>query len=165
MSSKTRSFLKRWRRRWAVRFRRLPVGTTITEEEAKKKVFNESSFLIWNFCPNTRKTKPQVLLIHVQTIPLGTIFCFRIGPNLGPLSGPKSAPKSDPRTGPPGGSSFCPAAESIHRVTPKMGSRLGSKKVRSFFNNYLFFFAGCNLFPMGQLDGAECPGGKKSSVH
>ena len=74
MSSKTRSFLKRWRRRWAVKFRRLPVGTTITEEEAKKKVFNESSFLIWNFCTDTRKTKPQILLFHVQTIPVGTIF-------------------------------------------------------------------------------------------
>jgi hypothetical protein len=74
MSSKTRSFLKRWRRRWAVKFRRLPVGTTITEEEAKKKVFHESSFLIWNFCTDTRKTKPQILLFHVQTIPAGAIF-------------------------------------------------------------------------------------------
>jgi hypothetical protein len=39
MSSKTRSFLKRWRRRWAVKFRRLPLGTTIRDEEDNKKVF------------------------------------------------------------------------------------------------------------------------------
>jgi hypothetical protein len=63
MSSKTRSFLKRWRRRWAVKFRRLPLGTTITEEETKKKMFNEPSFLIWNFCTDTRNNSP-------------TFFCF-----------------------------------------------------------------------------------------
>ena len=38
MTTKTRSFMKRWRRRWAVKFRKLPSGTTVTDDEARKKV-------------------------------------------------------------------------------------------------------------------------------
>ena len=37
MTPKTRSFLKRWRRRWAVKYRRLPLGPTLTEAESQKK--------------------------------------------------------------------------------------------------------------------------------
>jgi hypothetical protein len=37
MTPKTRSFLKRWRRRWAVKYRKLPLGPTLTEADCQKK--------------------------------------------------------------------------------------------------------------------------------
>jgi hypothetical protein len=35
------------------------------------------------------------------------------------------------------------------------------QKGQKLSQKLLLFFACCNLFPMGQLDGAECPGVKK----
>ena len=37
MAPKARTFLKQWRRRWAMKYRRLPLGPTITETESQKK--------------------------------------------------------------------------------------------------------------------------------
>ena len=36
MTPKTRKFLQRWRRRWAVKYRKLPLGPTLTEAESQK---------------------------------------------------------------------------------------------------------------------------------
>jgi hypothetical protein len=46
MTPKTRKFLQRWRRRWAVKYRKLPLGPTITEAESQ----NEALVTIKYFC-------------------------------------------------------------------------------------------------------------------
>ena len=43
MTPKTRSFLKRWRRRWAVKYRKLPLGPTLTEADCQKKAMLKMS--------------------------------------------------------------------------------------------------------------------------
>jgi len=43
MTPKTRSFLKRWRRRWAVKYRKLPLGLTLTEADCQKKAMLKMS--------------------------------------------------------------------------------------------------------------------------
>ena len=62
MTTKTRSFMKRWRRRWAVKYRKLPAGTTITDSEAGKKVLTQyglvSSYTSTYLSRACRKTKP-----------------------------------------------------------------------------------------------------------
>ena len=63
MTTKTRSFMKRWRRRWAVKYRKLPAGTTITDSEAGKKVLTQyglvSSYTSTYLSRACRKTKPE----------------------------------------------------------------------------------------------------------
>ena len=91
MTTKTRSFMKRWRRRWAVKYRKLPAGTTITDSEAGKKVLRQYG-LVW------------ILHVHlpVNSLPQNKtrgkkhrarpMFCPAAGSNLIPTPIPESKP-------------------------------------------------------------------------
>ena len=94
MTTKTRSFMKRLRRRWAVKFRKLPSGATVTDGEARKKVLrhHKQPSPVNLHLPTKR---PQQNQTELKTNLTRGNFVPAAGPNLVPNRSPKSKPILD----------------------------------------------------------------------
>jgi hypothetical protein len=71
MTPKTRSFLKRWRRRWTVKYRKLPLGPTLTEADCQKKAMLKMYLrtqVVPTFATDTRYVAPLKIACQEEQI-------------------------------------------------------------------------------------------------
>jgi hypothetical protein len=120
MTNRTRSFLKRWRRRWAVKYRKLPLSPTLTDTEARQKAPLLPRWLrrptIYDPAKHQQKNKPKL-----KQNTSGADFGFISGLNSVWNRVPKTEPNSVPKTVPPGHFSFGPDPRFVPSWAPKAG--------------------------------------------